>query len=233
MRGFLIVVMVLAGPALACAQVTLFDSQGFESPTYSLGTLPGQDSWVADSTGGQPDPAVINDPTGGGMGQVVEFDATDGLANWTGAFHAFGPSLPGLVVIEWDQYRVDAGDNLWYADNTAFDGWWAMQWDQNGQASSYYFDFGVAVTLDQWQHVTYTIDTIGLTATVDIDGSSFASAQPDAVLGGLAIELEDTEFGENGAVLIDNLTVTGFPVPEPSLLLLGGLGLLALLRRRK
>jgi hypothetical protein len=236
MGKVLIVTMVLAIPALASAGTVLFDSQGFESPLYNLGLLPGQDLWVSDSTAGMPDPQVINDPTGAGMGQVVEIDppvADEG--GWSGAYRAAGPSFQGIVVIEWDQYRVDTGDNLWYADHILWNGWWAMQWDLNTQASAQGFDFGVALIVSQWQHVTYTFDTINQTVTVDIDGTSFLSpnAMTDPTIDGIDFEVEPTPTEGDGPVLVDNVRIMGFPIPEPSMFLLAGVGLLALLRRKK
>ncbi len=112
------------------------------------------------------------------------------------------------VLLEWDQYRTDTGDNVWVADNPDFAGWWAMQWDQNGQASSYFFDFGVAITPLQWQHVKYSIDTVGGRATLDIDGVQFSSNQPDTSIAGLAFEMEPTAAsGENGPIYIDNVMI--------------------------
>jgi hypothetical protein len=236
MGKVLIVTMVLAIPALASAGTVLFDSQGFESPLYNLGLLPGQDLWVSDSIEGQPDPQVINDPTGGGMGQVVEIDAVGNTGpGWSGAYRAARPSVPGIVVIEWDQYRVDTGDNLWYADHILWDGWWAMQWDVSVQASAQGFDFGVAIVPNKWQKVTYTFDTINQTVTVDVDGTSFMSpnAMIDPTIDGIDFEVEPTPTEGDGPVLVDNVRIMGFPIPEPSMFLLAGVGLLALLRRKK
>ena len=236
MKKLIFVLMVLSIPALASAGTTLYDSQGFEGPLYNLGLLTGQDLWVTDSTAGQPDPQVINDPTGAGMGQVVEIDALPDVGGWAGACRPAGPSLPGTVVIEWDQYRASTFDNFWYADDVAWSGWWAMQWDQNSQASAQVYDFGVPLTVNQWQHVIYTFDTIAQTVSVDIDGIVFTSpnAMTDPTIDGIDLEGESTTFdGDNGPILVDNMRITETPIPEPGVLLLAGLGLLALLRRKK
>jgi MYXO-CTERM domain-containing protein len=230
MRKWLTVLAVLGFACTASAD-TLFDVGGFEG--YALGNLPGQDGWVDDTT----DPAygqvqVLVDPTGAGMGNVIELDPPGTAGGWLGAARPFGPSALPIVTIEWDQYRTGVTDNLWVADSVAFDGWWAMQWDQNFQASSYFFDFGVPVSTGVWQHVIYTIDTVGGTATVEIVGvGSFSSAQPDTAIDGIVFELEPSESGgADGPTYIDNLMVT--QTPEPASLALLALGGLALLRRR-
>ena len=148
----LIVCAALAFAATAEAQnKVLYDSKGFEGPLYNPGVLPGQDGWVDDtlSPAGypvNPQPGILADPTGSGMGQVVEFNPVgngypSGGPGWSGAYRAndTGPSTGSLVVIEWDQYRDDFpagaaapdGDNFWYADNIDWGAWWGMQWDQN------------------------------------------------------------------------------------------------------
>jgi hypothetical protein len=231
MNKLLILAVAVCVPALAPAQ-TLFDAQGFESPTYSLGVLAGQDGWLAENSGANPDPVVIADPTGAGMGQVLMLDPTSDEGGWSGVVRSFVPSAGPMVVIEWDQYRVDTGDNFWYADDAAYDGWVAMQWDQNGQASALNFDFGVALTTGQWQHVTYTLDLVAQTSMVDIDGTSFMSPNPmtDASIGGIDLEVESTFQPGDGPVYVDNLVLT--QVPEPGIMLMGALGLLLAIRRR-
>ncbi len=186
-----------------------YDTGGFEG--YTLGDLPGQDGWVEDSTDpGYGKVQIINDPTSGGThGKVMAIDPPGTAGGWLGAYRAITPPTQRFVFIEWDQYRTDTGDNVWYADNPDFANWWAMQWDQNGQASSYFFDFGVAITPLQWQHVSYSIDTVNGDVTVDIDGVQFSSAMTPATFRGLCFEVEPTEAsGENGPIYVDNLTIT-------------------------
>jgi hypothetical protein len=187
----------------------VYDTFGFEA--YNLGDLPGQDGWEDDTS----DPnygmvQVVDDPTDSNMGKVIMLDPPGTAGGWLGALRALDlPTTARYVLIEWDQWRPDTGDNLWYADTLDFDGWWAMQWDQNGQASSYYFEFGVPITTEQWQHVTYIIDTVDGTATVDIDGEKHTSDQPDTAIDGILFEMEPTEHeGDNGPVYVDNVTIS-------------------------
>jgi len=187
----------------------VYDTFGFEA--YDLGDLPGQDGWEDDTT----DPnygmvQVVDDPTDSGMGQVIMLDPPGTAGGWLGAARALdSPTTARYVMIEWDQWRPDTGDNFWYADTLDSGGWWAMQWDQNGQASSYYFEFGVPITTGQWQHVSYIIDTVDGTATVDIDGEKHTSDQPDTAIDGIVFEMEPTEHeGDNGPVYADNLRIS-------------------------
>jgi len=188
-----------------------YSTDGFEA--YELGDLPGQDGWEDDT-----DPntygmvQVIEDPTGAGMGKVIVIDppgTTEGT--WQGALRVIDPPpTERYVVIEWDQYRTNLGDNVWIADSLFFDGWWVIQWDQNGQASYLFFSFGVPLTAGQWQHVTYIVDTTEGTSTVDVDGDSYCGPDlmADTEINGILFEVEPTVAqGEDGPMYIDNLVV--------------------------
>ncbi len=200
-----------------CAPVpptTVWSSGGFEA--YAPGDLVGQDNWQDDTS----DPnygvvQIVSDPTGAGMGAVMMIDPPGTGGGWLGAYRPLAsPPTERYVVIEWDQYRTGLTDNVWYADSLAWDGWWAMQWDANGQASSYYFDFGVALTAGVWQHVTYVIDTVGQTATVIVDGEAYTgpSVMPDTSIDGILFEVEPTESGgADGPMYIDNLVIGESP----------------------
>lgn len=191
---------------------TLYDAGGFEG--FSLGAVAGQDGWTEDASDpndnvNYPDPLVIADPTGGGMGQVVCIDPLDGaVGGWAGIERLFGPSSQGVVTMEWDQYRGDTGDNFWYADNRAFDGWWAIQWDQSGAAHAETFGPSTPLTTGIWQHVIYTFDIGGNTVTVDVDGGTASGVLTDTAINGLAWEVEPTAQAGDGAVYLDNLSVT-------------------------
>lgn len=108
---------------------------------------------------------------------------------------------------------------------------------------------------------TYTTATSGLTLAYQLNGGSFVSITPDPFpadsnasgittgsdtetrayndfsrsLAGLTLNTNDTlviRFS-SGSMRLDNIALTGTIVPEPSALLLSGLGLLPLLRRRR
>lgn len=232
MRYLSIAVILLA--TLTSAQAAdLYNSGGFEG--YAVGDLPGQDGWVEDTT----DPAaygmvqVVSDPLGPNTGKMIMLDPPGTAGGWLGAFRPVGPATLPIVTIEWDQYRTGLTDNLWYADVMEFDGWWAMQWDANSQASSYFFEFGVPLTANTWQHVKYTLDYTNQTATVEIAGvGSKSSAMPNVPVRGIAFELEPTESGgADGPTYIDNLLITQTPEPA-TLALLSLVGLAATRRRR-
>ncbi|QTN31154.1 PEP-CTERM sorting domain-containing protein [Akkermansiaceae bacterium] len=77
---------------------------------------------------------------------------------------------------------------------------------------------------------TYSIDISGASLSADDTSQSWVSAGN----GGLRFMFFETTSGTNADGLqIDSLRVIGTAIPEPSAALLGGLGLLALLRRRR
>ena len=226
-------VVVLCVALGSAASAVVFDSSGFEG--YAIGDLPGQFGWVEDTSGGYSAVQVVADPTGSSMGNVIVLDPPGTAGGWQGVANAFGPTTAPLVVVEWDQWRADTGDNLWYADDPDFSRFWAMQWDQNDSAFARQFNASVPLTSAAWQHITYTLDFAAGTATVDVDGSfNTDAAMPpgDGPVRGWAWELEPTEAqGEGGPTYIDNFVVN--QIPEPATLTLLGLGLGWLARRRR
>ncbi len=228
-------IALLAGCALIIASsafgVVVYDVGGWEG--YALGDLPGQFGWEEDTDGGYPMAQIVADPTGSGMGNVLELDPPGNSGGWQGVAIAFGPTTAPIVTIEWDQWRADVGDNIWYADNKDFGRFWAMQWDQNGGAFARQFNGAVALTPGQWQHISYTLDFTTGVASVDVDGA----VNTDAALGagegplrGWVFEMEPTAVAGDGPAYIDNLVVT--EVPEPGLLALLAVGLGWIRRRR-
>ena len=199
--------------------INVWNVAGFEG--YSLGALPGQNGWVEDTT----DPNdygtvdVIDDPTGAGMGKVIDLTADDPIVSgWLGAGYEGLSVTADIVVIEFDQYRTGLEDNFYIADAIAFDGWWAMEWDSSQTVSSYYFDFGAALVANQWQHVMWVLDTVNDTATVIVDGGvpySGETAMPDDVVNGIVFEFTPTEAGGVGESLyIDNVEIGTAPTLE-------------------
>ena len=190
-----------------------FWSTNFDS--YNLGDLPGQDLWEDDTSGDYGFVQVVDDPTGAGMGKVIMLDPPGIAGGWLGAGRAVDPPPSGqYIVLEWDQYRNDLTDNFWYADAIAWDGWWAMQWDSNQQASALVYDFGAPVTADVWEHVIYLFDTVNQTATVAIGDVVYTgpTAMTDAVINGIDFEVEPTEAGgEDGPLYIDNVVLGTVP----------------------
>ena len=246
MRKLLIIAMALAIPALAPAQVVWYDSFGFEPPAgYVPGPLPGQDGWLPDSTAGQSVPVVVADPTGLLSGQVAQFDAINGLGGWCGALvtptgGADARLVGPIVHVEWDQVRVDTDDNFWHTPD--FAGWsqFGLQWDGTGLLHSDSWAAGeptgpiTPLALDHIDLI-YTGPPGATSITLLINGTNFGTA-PTA--GGTPVfvdwvfEMEDTAAGvSHGRLLMDNFRIT--VIPEPSIFLLAGLGLLALLRRRR
>jgi hypothetical protein len=196
--------------------VAVYSTNGFEA--YSLGALPGQDGWVEDTT--DPDlygvVEVVDDPTGSGMGKVIEFTPDDPVVGgWLGVERPIDPGVTAqYAVIAFDQWRDALNDNVWMADAVAFDGWWGMEWDQNHRISSYIYDFGAELTAGQWQHVVYILDLVNDTATVIVDGEMYTgpTAMPDDSIDGIVFELEPTEHEGAGEILyVDNVVIGTAP----------------------
>ncbi len=219
-------------------------SDGFEG--YTLAGLPDQAyagtgsgtlTWINDTGGGDSglgEPQIVDDPTGGGMGQVLAVDATGGCGGWQGIFGELGTSLTsGVVTMSWEQYRGDLTDNCWVAEHLDFAKWWALHWDATGEAYARQFAFGVPLTAGQWQTVTYRFDLTNFEVTVTVDGvtSDVEFLDPFAgedELRGWDYEVEGTLTGtaqpqqadilfayDTGIVADNTFTTPGGPVLGP------------------
>ena len=233
MKQALIALVVVGASCAALAQAGSF-STNFES--YSLGTLVGQDGWVDDSTGSGVVPlAVVADPTGGGHGQVLKLDNPALDDGYSGAFRSIGDLVAEGVTsfsVSWDQWRPSLTDNLWFAEDISYGGWWGLEWDGNSKVNFNQFDpnSGTQVA-SQWQTVrmnfNVTAGTVeGFVDGVDYGGSSGVSL---ATFRGLDLEFQGTAAGGGyaGPMYIDNIAIT----PEPASALLLGLTV-CMLRRR-
>jgi hypothetical protein len=240
--------LVICAVVLLCGSAhayVLYDSDGFEPGAgFLLGPLPSQDGWLPDSTLGQSSPMVVNDPTGLLSGQVVEFDAINGLGGYCGAYVPFfgDPRWPGYTIhVEWDQVRVDRDDDFRHLPDFATRTQFGIQWGQDGllHADEYGAPAGpVTPGIVDHIYLMYFGPPGGGSVELWINGVLFGSG-PTA--GGTphftdwVFEMEDTPFGiSHGPLYMDNFRITVI-IPEPGVFALGGLGLLALLglRRKK
>ncbi|MBI4579391.1 MAG: putative Ig domain-containing protein, partial [Planctomycetes bacterium] len=207
--------MDIKQPGLFVEPTNVAYNTDFES--YTLGSITGQDGWADDISGGYSAVQIVDDPTGGGHGKVMLLDPPGTAGGWQGAVRAVA-GLDQLVVIEWDQWRDDTSDNFWIADNAAYDGWWAVGWDQTGQLSASGWGGGAAQVVQQWQHVKYVINTATGTVNLDVDGSTATGGTGDTLIEGIDFEVEPTAAGtpaEGGPTYIDNVVIKHGPAPSP------------------
>ena len=104
-----LVAMLLAGPASA-ADLYVTD---FEAPTFSIGTVHEQDSWVVSvDEVDQLDGQIVD--SGDGHGQVLQVLAGDGWADESNRFYP--QSTERYLVVEMDFNQKDVG-GFWFNDS--------------------------------------------------------------------------------------------------------------------
>jgi hypothetical protein len=192
------------------AEQTAYDTAGFEG--FDLGDLNGQDGWEAIYGAGLHQ--IINDPTGGGHGQVLELDAaaTDDLiaVQWL-LDTPVTKNEVSLVIYEWDQYRPDLGDNIWVCDDYAYDGWWAVEWDSGTPpdvSPGPQFGGGVPLTAGVWQHIRFDLNLSAKTSSVSVDGGVPVSMNHNFDdIKGIELECQGTDVAGDGPIYFDNVVV--------------------------
>jgi MYXO-CTERM domain-containing protein len=95
----------------------------------------------------------------------------------------------------------------------------------------------VTIADDTWFTASFSWEPIsGTTGDFSITVNNFTSDVFTLATTGYTFNSADAQIGfgsVNDVIKFDNVSVTGSPIPEPRAALLGGLGLLALLRRRR
>ena len=247
-------VLALAAASTASAQI-IFDSAGFEAPAYSVGPLPGQNGWTADTP---PGTAVILDLGGGNQAVAVG----GGETNWFFPSINYTPAANTLVVVQADISRtlgsstssfgyaidlynenisrlgrfglVDNGGSIQVFVTTKVS---AGVPDPSGTATS--LAFGSAIPADQFVHfeasLNYATQTFRVKAdSVDL-GYDFPFIATSTQLADADIQVSSSS-GADDQGHFDNYVVYAVAIPEPSsYAALAGLAVLGLglIRRRR
>ncbi|HEY3242669.1 MAG TPA: hypothetical protein VGM03_04885, partial [Phycisphaerae bacterium] len=235
---------------------TIVDTNGFTG--YPLGSViglqnssnggTGNGTWALDNAppSGVTDPGVANDPTGSGMGKVLSMNAAGSGGGWQGAdLQLPSATTDNIVIVSWDQWRADTGDNVWLADHLDFAGWWTLEWDSafpnipRGGAYARQFNATpgpIQLTPGVWQHIEYRFDFGNGVVTVTIGANSatefldiFGS---ETSLRGIDLEIEGTgtteqtgmstprifewDTGVGGAGIDHGFTIRGGPLLGPT-----------------
>lgn len=194
---------------------TYTQSLGGSAPTTRSGTLGGSASatWTFDAESG-------------GWGQRDYGDnnvATPTSSNYL----AFTPQAGFIYTLEADiTVNVNMGDN-WFAIGFVQN---PSNWVVSGAYTVADYNVGTqqgivrwnSTNLGQTRHVTYTLDTTA---------PGWTNTQNIGYVGWFTAGAGNANLNTAQQVSIDNFSLTA--VPEPGAALLGGLGLLALLRRRR
>jgi hypothetical protein len=202
--------MLLAEYGCSPGETVLYDTAGFEG--YDAGDLHEQDGWWGDPNTFEGVAQVIDDPTGGGMGKVVILDADDNTTDdYVFIEHAVDPPITeGITVFEWDQYRTDAGDNIYHGN---CGGWFAAEWDSAsppGQLPPSGWAGGPAPSFNEWHHVRYELNLDTGFALISLDGGepaegTFDNSGPTTCINwGIA----NTAIAGDGPLYLDNIVVS-------------------------
>ncbi|MBU0640294.1 MAG: hypothetical protein KKB50_15620 [Planctomycetes bacterium] len=210
---------VYQGPDLD--NLTLVWSEDFEG--YSAGSPPGG-SWMTLYGYEQPEPIVVDDPTGGGHGKVLELDPVappdpdDPNNVWGhGAYHPLTQTTGNVIVTKYKQWMQDTSEVyevMWGSDETdytrgfAYGNDWdsrrcTLEWLDSWNQPNYQVD-------QVWEDVVYTYDHAGETSAVAIADRDEVSSSwydpgtmerypfaPDASAAGFGVTMWHGDISDN------------------------------------
>jgi len=237
---------------------TLFDSQGFEAPTYNLGNLVGQNGWVVDPAANSGVAQVQNTVFKTGS-QAVRMSG--GSTTWAWPDLGYTPAAGEFVRVSFDVQRSSFGaaNNFGYfvdiydttgariarsgltrtGTSTAPGSVQALA--TIGGATPGSFLIGSPLLNNTWYSFAVDLNFTADTYDVRIDGSLISAGLPFVVAANGVGDADLQLSGATGATdsgYFDNYMVEALVIPEPtamSLVLLGlaGLGGRAWLGRRQ
>jgi hypothetical protein len=174
---------------------------------------------------------LIGTPTLVLSGGTLDPDGKDGWAytDTAGILHAMGQSAA------WDELKI-TGDNARWIVTLNTTGWQdiSLRFDYkawNSKTTSFDIDYRLS-DLDPWTNILNNTPIVG-----DSAFHSFAHslASLDAIENQPVVELRFNDFDNKGSgkLAFDNYELTGTQIPEPATIGLFGLGITAIIRRRR
>lgn len=249
----LIVFSALAGITSTVHAVTLVYSTNFNSPTYVDGALIGQDDWVITGSTVTNLITVANTGSNGNVtlattGQDVRraFAAQTAIAV-TSVFLQADVTVTAAQAT--GDYFIHLGDNStsnFYARTyikSSGAGFQMALGTSSGTAiyGTTVLDFNTLYTiLARYDFVTGSLNDTGalFVNPTTTDGAGNTAYVAATTIGTDATSISSVSLRQGSTnnaptVTVDNIIVSITPIPEPTVALLGGLGLLTLLRRRR
>jgi hypothetical protein len=247
----LVIAVATALSASSAFAATLFDSQGFEAPAYTLGNLTGQNGWAFQGTG----PATVQSAVVKSGAQAVSLSGAATTWHWPSV--GYTPAAGEIIRVNSDIRRgssVETAKNFGYFldvyDNTAGSRIGrvgianssgslvgiATTKNASGTVGSYIYQSGMQ--WDTWYGFQMDLNFGSQTFNLSIDGTVVGSDLPFLIaatdFGDADLQLSYTA-GATDVGYFDNYKVEAIPEPAAiSIMLLGlaGLGGRAWLGRR-
>ena len=174
---------------------------------------------------------LIGTPTLALSGGTLDPDGKDGIAytDAAGILHAAGQSAA------WDELKV-SGDNARWIVTIDTAGWKdiSVRFDYkawSSKTSSFDLDYRLNDT-DPWTNI---LNNTPITADSAFHSFAYSLASLDAIKNQSVVEFRfnDFDYKGSGKLAFDNFELTGTQIPEPATIGLFGLGITAIIRRRR
>ncbi len=248
MMKFALVAALSAGVVASANAAVLFDSQGFEAPTYTLGSLPGQNGWLLDNN--PPGPFTVQNTVVRSGSQAVRATGGGTGTNWTFPDISYTPAAGEIISVRADLART--------VGSTASFGYLLDIYSPAGRiaraglgtnagtivpvlttlntagAPATFLASNATYAANQWVNFEILLNFATQSYDLNIDGISIATNLPFV---GAGASLADADFQVSTAATandvgyLDNYIVE--TIPTPGALALLGLGGLAARRRRR